>query len=244
MLVGQERLEFNINIYRAMNEIIAFLDELRLHNDKVWFDANRERYHVLRDRFCGFVERLISGIGTFDASVRGLSARECVFRINRDIRFSPNKAPYKTNMGAFIAPHGKNSGYAGYYFHLEPAGGEMIGSNILAAGIVFVPPVVLRSLRDEIFDNGDEMVAAINRAKGFTLDRSSALSRTPKGFPAGSPHDDLLRLKDLCLERPIPSELLDNDERLLEWTVDRFRSTYGFIAQLNRAVQYAFEEMM
>ncbi len=227
-----------------MNEIIAFLEELRMHNDKVWFDANRARYNALRERFCRFVDGLISGVGTFDASVRGLSARECVFRINRDIRFSPNKAPYKTNMGAFIAPHGKKGGYAGYYFHLEPVGGEMIGGNILASGIVCIPPVVLRSLRDEIFDNGDEMVAAIGRAKGFTLDRSESLSRTPKGFPAGSPHDDLLRLKNLCLDMPIPTELLDDEIRLSEWAIERFRSTYGFIAQLNRAVQYAFEEMM
>lgn len=226
-----------------MRETIAFLKELAANNNKQWFDANRARYRVLRNRFEEFTGELIDGIGTFDAEVHGLTPKDCIFRINRDTRFSPDKSPYKTHFGAFICPRGKKSGYAGYYFHVEPEGDGMIGHSLLASGAVCIPPIVLRSIREEILDNGDQMLASIAAAKGFEIDRTYSLKRTPTGFPTGTPYDDLLKLKDVCLGRTLSEEDL-YDEELLTKTLEAFRSTQPFIAQVNRAIKFAYEEMM
>lgn len=77
-------------------EIIRFLDDLRRNNNTVWFHENRERYDKLRCAFINEVQELIERISVFDPDIRGLDARKCLFRINRDIRFSLDKSPYKT----------------------------------------------------------------------------------------------------------------------------------------------------
>lgn len=134
-----------------MKEVIAFLRELHDNNNREWFDAHRAEWKRVKTRFAGFTEQLIDGISSFDPSVRGLRVQDCTYRIARDTRFSPDKRPYKEHIGAYIAPGGKKSGYAGYYFHVEPDTGE--GStygHMLAVGLYCPEPVVLHSVRDEI----------------------------------------------------------------------------------------------
>ena len=99
-------------------EIIRFLDDLRRNNNTVWFHENRERYDKLRCAFINEVQELIERISVFDPDIRGLDARKCLFRINRDIRFSLDKSPYKTYMSACIAQGGRHSIRGAYYFHL------------------------------------------------------------------------------------------------------------------------------
>lgn len=227
-----------------MQEILAFLDDLRHNNRKEWMDARRARYKELRGRFEALVAELIEGCASFDPSVGGLTPKDCTYRMNRDIRFSPDKSPYKTHFSAFIAPGGKKSGLAGYYFHVEPEGeGTLIGYSCLAAGQVCLPPAVLRSIREEIVDHGDAMLAAIAAADGFAIDETNKLRRVPTGFESGTPYDELLKLKDHCLMRRMATaELFEAD--LLERLVARFRTTQPYIEQLNRAIRYAYEEMM
>lgn len=226
-----------------MKQVIAFLRELHDNNNREWFDAHRAEWKRVKTRFAGFTEQLIDGISAFDPSVRGLRVQDCTYRIARDTRFSPDKTPYKEYIGAYIAPGGKKSGYAGYYFHVEPDTGE--GStygHMLAVGLYCPEPVVLRSVRDEIFDNGAEVERTIREADAFTLCRDNTLRRTPKGYPSGSAYDELLRLRELLLERRLTErELLDDG--LLERTLEAFRQTQHFVALLNRAVQFAYEEM-
>ena len=146
--------------------IMKFLTDLRDNNNKEWFNANRERYQEVKNIYINLADELIEQIGLIDQSVRGLTAKECTFRINRDVRFSVNKSPYKTNLGIHIAKGGKMSGRAGYYIHLQaPQKEEDIKSNldsILSENMLFVGtyitlPKVLLSVREEIFDNGEEM---------------------------------------------------------------------------------------
>jgi uncharacterized protein (TIGR02453 family) len=113
---------------------IHFLADLKVNNNRDWFNANRIRYENSRSEYFAFVNQLIAGIKHFDHSIGTLEAKECTFRINRDIRFSPNKEPYKTNMGAYMARGGRKSPYAGYYFHLEP------GASFVSGGIYMAPP--------------------------------------------------------------------------------------------------------
>src|SRR5574344_204710 len=101
-----------------MKEIIAFLKDLSNNNNKEWFNANKDRYISVQAKFNEIVEQIIGGIQEFDSSVSGLTVKDCIYRIYRDIRFSNDKSPYKTHMGAYICPGGKKSGYSGYYFHI------------------------------------------------------------------------------------------------------------------------------
>lgn len=226
-----------------MRETLGFLRDLRACNDRVWFDENRTRWERVRERMRTFAEGLIDGISSFDSSVRGLRPADCTYRIARDTRFSPDKSPYKTYVGIYVAPLGKKSGYAGYYFHIEPDGGGLLGGSLLAAGLYRPEAVVLRSVRDEILDHGAELAAAVREAKDFGLDAGNPLRRTPSGYPRGTEYDDWLRMREFLLERPLTEEeLLAPD--LLERTVEAFRRTNRFVGQLNRAVRFAYEEMM
>ena len=227
-----------------MKEVIDFFRRLHDNNDRAWFDAHRTEWAHVKGCFAAFTEQLIAGIAEFDPTVRGLRVQDCTYRIARDTRFSPDKRPYKEHIGAYIAPGGKKSGYAGYYFHVEPDTGE--GStygHMLAVGLYCPEPVVLRSVRDEIFDNGAEIAAAIRKAKGFAIVEENKLKRVPTGFPADSEYAEMLKLKDFYIAKKITEEFLLSDD-LLERTLAEFRRTQPFIAILNRAVQFAYEEMM
>ena len=112
---------------------LKFLKELKKNNHKTWFDENRKSFETAKADYADLVNEVIKGLGKKDASIASLTAKECVFRINRDVRFSKNKDPYKTNMGMYLSRGGKKSLFSGYYFHLEP------GGKSFAAGGLWMP---------------------------------------------------------------------------------------------------------
>lgn len=226
----------------ALREATDFLAGLCQNNRREWFEAHRPQYLRAKEVFERFVAELIEGIASFDHSVAGLTVRDCTYRIYRDTRFSPDKTPYKSYMGAYVAPHGKKGGYAGYYFHLEPGGGNRPGNSLLSAGLYCPQPLVLRSVREEIADHGAEFAASLAAAPEFRIYEGNKLRRLPAGFAPGTPYDELLKLKDVYIERPVEADFLQADD-LLGRTVAAFRTTELLVRQLNRAVQYAFEEM-
>ena len=159
-----------------MKEVIDFLRRLHDNNDREWFDAHRAEWTRVKGLFGAFTERLIEGVSSFDPSVRGVRVQDCTYRIARDTRFSPDKSPYKTYIGAYIAPKGKKSGFAGYYFHIEPCADSLVWCNMLSAGLYCPEPTVLRSVREEILDNGAAIAAAIGRDKS-TVSRTLSRAR-------------------------------------------------------------------
>lgn len=227
-----------------MKNIIDFLTQLHANNNREWFNARKAWYKEVQAEFNEFTEKLIAGIESFDPFVRGLTPKDCTFRIYRDTRFSKDKSPYKTHMGAYVCPKGRNSGYAGYYFHVEPSGENLPGEgNLLSVGIYMPRPIVLRSIREEIEDNGARIIEAIGMAHGFTLDQSNKLKRLPAGFAPGSEFEEYLKLKDLYIYKPLTNrELMSED--LFDRTIESFRSAYPLTEILNRAVEYAHQEMM
>jgi uncharacterized protein (TIGR02453 family) len=225
-----------------MKRVLDFLSELRVNNNREWFNANKGRYSEANAVFSAFAESLIAAIGEFDPAVRGLSLRDCTYRIYRDTRFSSDKTPYKTHMGVYVCPEGKKSGNAGYYFHIEPEGDGLIGGHVMDAGIYMPEPAVLKSVRDEIFDNGEAVLAAVGKARGFELDRTNSLKRTPKGYPTDTPYDEYLRLKDFHLSKSFGDDYLLADN-LVERVAADFHTTYELVSLLNRATRFAHEEM-
>ena len=144
-----------------MKRVIDFLSDLSRNNNKPWLETNRDRYLQAQELFHSFTRELIEGIAMFDAEVSGLTVKDCTFRLYRDIRFSPDKTPYKTNMGAYICPGGKKSGYAGYYFHLEAPGKGNNGNHFMSSGLYQPAPLVLKSVRDDILYDARPYMEAI-----------------------------------------------------------------------------------
>ena len=129
-----------------MKDILDFLTELRQHNNRDWFNERKDRFYELRATFLNRVDELIRLISVFDEEISGLEAKDCVYRIYRDTRFSPDKTPYKTFFSAYIASKGgKKSLRAGYYLHLEP------GNCLLGGGVWCPESKLLKELREAVY---------------------------------------------------------------------------------------------
>lgn len=192
-----------------MKEVFSFLSELRLNNNREWFDENRHRYDESRKKVLFLTEKVINEIRSFDPEIEDITAKDCMFRIFRDVRFSNDKTPYKVNMGSFIARGGRKSVGAGYYFHIEP-GGSFVG------GGAYCPPAdVLKAIRTEIFDHPEVFKGLINSesfAKVYTEMYDDRLKTPPKGFPKEFPDIDLLKYKSYAFtSRVADSEVLEGD---------------------------------
>ena len=180
---------------------LTFLSDLSRNNYREWFTANRSRYDETKANYESFVQAVIDEITKFDPILKGLEARTCMYRINRDIRFSSDKTIYKTYMGAFIVKGGKNNGdkYAGYYLHVEPGNTSMI------AGGAYVPPMPwLTAIRNKIDEQGERFHKILNNKdlkEYFGEIEGEKLKSAPKGFPKDHPDIELLKMKSYLVSR-------------------------------------------
>ena len=225
-----------------MEEIIAFLRTLRDNNNRPWFQEHKFQYLRCVQLFEDIATRLIAGVESFDDSVKGVTLKDCTYRIYRDTRFSPDKRPYKCHMGCYVCPGGKKSGYAGYYFHIG-AGGKEEGypyGHMLAVGDYCYDPKALQIIREDIV-NGDGDFDCIVRQQCsplFRLDREGELKRIPKGFPADTPWGEYLRLKTFCLGYT-PDDAFMSASDVVEQSIELFRTTLPFTRYINRAISYS-----
>ncbi|RXK83523.1 DUF2461 domain-containing protein [Filimonas effusa] len=216
---------------------IQFLKSLAKNNHKEWFDANRPKYEAAKADFAELVAAVISGTGKADATVAALQPKECIFRINRDVRFSKDKSPYKPHFGASITRDGRKSMYAGYYVHIQPGNQSFIGG-----GIWMPEPGVLKKLRQEIDYCFDEFSSIINHKKFVAAygapERSAeyVLSRPPKGYEADNPAIEFIKLKSLVVSKLIPDEMLTQKD-LAKQIVASFGTLQPLIAFINRALE-------
>ena len=226
-----------------MKEIISFLRDLSQNNNREWFMANKARYTAVAERFNAIVDELIREIARYDASVTGLTAKDCSYRIYRDVRFSADKSPYKTHMGAFICRGGKKSGYSGYYFHIGTGGEGYPAAHMLAAGDYCCDPKVLQVLREDIVAGGGDFDAIVQAAyPTFELDHEGALKRNPKGFEQETLYTEYLRLKAFCLVHTPNNDFMYAD-KLAQRTAALFQTAQPFLDYINRAIEYVKSEM-
>lgn len=181
---------------------IKFLSDLRRHNDRLWFAENRSRYESARDNFSLFVQAVIDEIVMFDPILRGLEAKSCIFRINRDIRFTNDKSVYKTNFGAFMVRGGKKSAdrFPGYYLHIEP------GRSFISGGAYIPPAPWLSAIRERISEEGDDLLKIINSRdyrKYFNGLEGEKLKMPPRGFSKDHPHIELIKMKSFLPEKSL-----------------------------------------
>jgi uncharacterized protein (TIGR02453 family) len=139
---------------------LKFLKDLRKNNTREWFEKNRKSYEAAKEDFALLIDTVIAQFGKKDKNLASLKAKECVYRINRNVRFSKNKAPYKNNMAASLISGGKKSNLAGYYLHIQPGGESFVGG-----GRYMVEPGQLKKIRQEIDYSWDDFKKIINNKK-------------------------------------------------------------------------------
>ena len=140
-----------------MQQILSFLRQLEQHNCREWFNEHKAAYQQAQQRWNSFCEELIRAIGAYDEDIAQLTLRDCTYRIYRDTRFSSDKSPYKTHFGVFLAPGGKKSMHAGYYFHVGTgSSGCYPQAHMLAAGNYCYDQQAVKLLREDISDNWEE----------------------------------------------------------------------------------------
>lgn len=219
-----------------IGEILAYLRDLKDNNNREWFNAHKERYTELKDKFEGLVAGLIDEVAIFDAEVKGLAVKDCVYRIYRDVRFSPNKEPYKTHFGAYIcAPNGRKSPRCGYYVHIEP------GNCLFGGGCYCPEPALLKRLRKDIYDNVEEFTSILREpvflAEFKEIDPTDKLKKVPAPFPADFPEADLLKYKHYDVASVKPDAWFEQ-EGFVKEAARVLQKLSGF----NRFLNYTIDE--
>ena len=219
-----------------MNTTFKFLKDLAANNDRTWFHAHKKEYQAARGEFLRQVEDLIVAISAFDPPIIEMEPADAVFRINRDTRFSKDKAPYKTNFGAFMTDRGRKVARAGYYFHVEP------GKCFVAGGLYMPPAPELRAVREALAEDAAPFRKIIGRkafkeAFGGELP-GDRLKTAPRDYSIDHPDIDLLRLKSF----EIASEVSDRDVKGANFTKQatrQFKLMQDYIHWLNAALDRA-----
>ena len=216
---------------------ISFLKELKRNNNKTWFDNHKAKYLSAKIDFENFVQEVIKVISAFDNDVNDLQAKNCTFRINRDIRFSKDKTPYKTNMGASFNRGGKKSIFGGYYFHLEPGGKSFVGG-----GLWMPDPIALKKLRQEIdycFPEFQKIISSPLFKKqypGLEMSEGQMLVNVPKGYDKENPAASFLKLKSFVATKNIPDTLLTSSGLVTE-TAKAFKALMPLVKFMNRSLE-------
>jgi len=212
---------------------LDFLKNLAQNNHKEWMDEHKKSYLKAKEHVIELMSEILGKISEFDPEVGGTDPKKALFRINRDIRFSKNKDPYKTNFGAFMAKGGRNSGNPGYYLHLQP------GNNFWGGGIYQPANEVLTAVRQEIDYNGNELRSIIENKKFRSLygepygeDR---LKTAPKGYPKDHENLHLLQLKHyIFMKNGSDKEVTSNG--FAGQVAGDFRTLYPFNQFLSRSL--------
>jgi uncharacterized protein (TIGR02453 family) len=199
-----------------IRDLTQFLAELSENNNRAWFVMNKPRYDILRGEFLELVTRLIADISKFDPIMAGCNPKKALFRINRDMRFSHDKSPYKTHFSASLTASGlkkpSSGGGPAYYFHIDADG------QLLIAGGEYMPPSDrLRAIRQRVIEDAAGF-SKVLRNKSIKdnyggLQEEGKLTRPPKGFDADSPHLEYIKLKNFIvwkessLKKKIPADI-------------------------------------
>lgn len=214
---------------------LKFLKDLKKNNTKEWFDKNRKTYEIAKEDFENLVQTVIVQHGKKDEEIASLKPKDCMFRINRDIRFSKDKSPYKTNFGAFINRGGKKSIYAGYYFHCEP------GENFVGGGLWMPMADALKKVRQEIDYCFDEFSKIVGGKKFKTIygevykGEDMVLTRPPKGYGDDNPAIEYIKLKSFIAMQKLDDKDM-TDKNLSKKICAAFDALQPMIKFLNRAL--------
>ncbi len=207
-----------------VKRILGFLSGIAANNNRTWFQEHKAEYDWCKKDFEADIARFIAAIGIQDPSVVHLKPKDACYRFYRDVRFSPDKSPYKRHFGAYVCAKGKKSLHAGYYIHVQP------GQCLISAGAYWLPTNILTSCRNEIMGNIDEWRRCVENGafvhnfgyagegkwaedeslsdKGFGF---SHLKTAPKDFPRDYEFIDYLRMKDYACWHRVDDDFFEGE---------------------------------
>jgi uncharacterized protein (TIGR02453 family) len=210
-----------------------FLKDLKKNNTREWFEANRKRYEAAKANILDLATQLISMLGGVDKDLATLQPKDCMFRINRDIRFSKNKDPYKSNMSLQFSKGGKKSNTAAFYVHIEP------GQAFIGVGFWAPEAPKLNAIRQEIDYNYNDVKKIFNNKKfietfGKGFSEEHKLQRAPKGYEETNPAIEMLKLKSYIVTQKLSDSLLQ-DKNFAKEIASSFKIVKPLIDFLNTA---------
>ena len=213
---------------------LKFLKDLKKNNNRPWFEGHRKQYEEAKGDFLVMAEKLIAGIAAFDPQLAHLKAKDCTFRINRDVRFSKDKSPYKNNIAGYFNRYGKKGSGAGFYLHIEP------GKSFAAGGMWMPEPKDLIKIRQEIdysFDDFKKITGNTAFKKAFTEGiKGEALVRPPKGYEDNNPAIAFLKLKSFVVTKSFTDAEVQ-DKTFVKNVAATFKTMKPLIDFLNHAIE-------
>jgi uncharacterized protein (TIGR02453 family) len=215
---------------------LSFLKNLAKHNNREWMQSNRGAYEAARADFLQFTQQVLTGFAKYEPDLLPLQPKDCVFRQNRDVRFSADKSPYKINMGAAFSKGGKKSILSGYYFHLEP------GKSFVGGGLWMPDKVLVQKVRQEIDYCWDEWQLMIKHKSfqkhygDFSREPEMVLQREPKGYDKNNPAIAYLKMKSWVATQPLSDAAL-TEPNLVKSVIDAFKALQPYVHFMNRAIE-------
>ncbi len=216
-------------------ELVNYLQGLSENNNRAWFVMNKPSYDILRAEFVTLVEQVIAATAQFDKPVAGQIAKKALFRINRDIRFSKDKSPYKAHFSAVIAPGGKKDPGSHYYFHIDHHG------KLFVAGGCYLPPAdVLAKIRASIAGHPAAFSKLLKHKTLWAHYKAFAdegkLKRPPKGYDNDTPHIEYIKQKSFIVWTEVPVKGLDG-AKLTQRIVEGFKLSLPLVLWLRGVVK-------
>ena len=215
-------------------ETLQFYSDLSLNNYKEWFHANRPRYDIAKADYLQLATTLLEEMQKVDPTLANLQPKQCIFRINRDIRFSKDKTPYKSHLGIGLSNNKNMSENAGYYLHIDPMG------SFLAGGIHMPPSDTMKKIRKEIATFHEDLEAIFDhpefksRFNGFDTDERLKLKRPPQGYSADDKAIEFLKYKSFTVSKPFDISLV-TDPKGVNFVLEHFKILKPLNDFLNRS---------
>jgi len=182
-------------------ESLQFLDDLKANNNRDWFQDNKKRYEIFKKNYHQLVTDFLDAMKPLDSSLELLQVKDCTFRINRDIRFSKDKSPYKAHLGVWLSSGAKGANRSGYYVHIEK------GASFIAGGFYSPDSEELKKVRKEIaffYDDLEEILKEKNFKKEFgslDINENNSLKSMPRGYEKDHPAIEFLKLKSFTVSQ-------------------------------------------
>ena len=188
-------------------EAVQFLEDLVANNNTEWMHANKKRYDNFKKNYYNYIGSILAEMKPLDKKLDALEVKNCTFRINRDIRFSKDKSPYKTNIGVWMSQNKNRKNAPGYYIHFEK------GNSFIAGGCWCPEQDELKQIRKEIAFFYEDLEVIVGNKKfksefgALTRDENNTLKKAPKDFDPNHPAIEFLKLKSFTASEKIDDKL-------------------------------------
>lgn len=213
------------------NKTLKFLKEIKVNNNRPWFEKNKDRYLAMHQDMIAYAQAFIDEFGKTDKLVP-MTGKKSLFRIYRDVRFSKDKSPYKSYMsGRFKRDTDWLRG--GYYYHIEP------GNSLLATGFWNPNPADMKLIRENIAQDDKPLrkILKLQKVKDTFTFEGNQVKTAPKGYSKDHPAIDLLRYKQFVLVRNFKDkEVLDKN--FVKECVKTFKAARPFLNYMSEILTH------